>query len=197
MIRLIAVLSMVLQLQQSPCTVRLLLVVPAGEHLTTDERVIYQQHALNAFVWWNVLAPTPMTLTISKAEVIAPKGDIYHHLRDWSLPYLTEDADITVFLIDNSQSNALLFDDSGGESQPYYRAAWIVMNGVPDAEAIIAHEVGHTRYGLEHPEPCTFPDIMCASGYVQPYREHVIGCQSLAALGRPCDRHCSLPVVVR
>lgn len=199
MIRLLSIWLLILAtLNPAPCVLRLLLVVPPGETLTVDEQEDYRQRALNALDWWVALAPNPIAVEISATEIITPGVDVYHDLRDWSMPYLTEhNLGAVLFLIDNSASNALLFDTSGGESQPYYRAAWAVMHGVPDAEAIIAHELGHTIYGLEHPDPCAFPDIMCAQGYVQPYRQYCIGCLSLAALGQPCDHHSYLSAVAQ
>lgn len=186
-------------LAQTPRQVRLILVVPAGESLTDQERTIYRVHAQAALDWWQQHAPHPITHTLGVTEVITPDADVYHDLRSWSLPYLTENnPGMTLFLIDNSTSNALLFDDSGGESQDYYGAIWAVMHGVPDSGAVIAHEVGHVSYHLNHPATCGNGtlDLMCYQGMVTAYRLGFIGCASLAALGAPCT-DAYLPAVWR
>lgn len=182
----------------TPRQVRVILVVPPGEMLTNQERIAYRAHAQAAFDWWQMHAPEPIPHILGITEVITPDTDVYHELRDWSMPYLVEgNPDVVLFLIDNSESLALLFDDSGGESQSYYGAIWVVMNGVPSAEAIITHEIGHVSYYLGHPKECGGAiDIMCYQSIVTAYRLGFIGCASLAALSSPC-KYIYLPMVQR
>lgn len=178
---------------------RLILVVPPGETLTAKEYTAYRAHAQAAIDWWADVAPNPVALPLGDTEIITPDVDVYHNLRDWSMPYLVENnPGLTVFLIDNSASGQLLFGDSGGESQDYYGAIWAVMNDVPDPEAIVTHEIGHVVYHLDHPASCGDGaiDIMCYLGMVQAYRLHFVGCASLAALGASCA-YTHLPLVLR
>lgn len=195
--RLVMLLTLALLIQPVPRPVRIILVVPPGEMLTEAERADYRTYTQASFDWWQQHAPEPIVHTLDTTEVITPNADVYHDLR-WSMPYLIENnPGVTLFLIDNSESGRLLFNDSGGEAQPYYGAIWAVMNGVPSVEAIITHEIGHVVYRLEHPKTCgAVLDIMCYLGLVTAYRLGFIGCASLAALNAPCT-YTYLPMVQR
>lgn len=105
---------------------------------------------------------------------------------EWSRPWLREDGSVTIFIIDNSDTHALLLGIAAGESQDYYGAIWVVTHGFPGEDglaATLAHELGHVLFHL--PDQ-TGLDIMASP--ILPYERHFIGCKSLALLGTPCRR---------
>lgn len=177
-----------------PRPVHVVYVVPAGETFTADEQAAAREQIDQALVWWEARADR--RFQVADTVSLTTTADVYHDLRSWSMPYLTSADRLTIFVIDNSESGALIFDNSAGEAQDYYGAIWVVTRGYPGEGglgAATAHEVGHVVYGLDHPpEPCAL-DIMCARTPVAAYREGVLGCFTGALLGQPCDKRTYLP----
>ena len=175
--------------------VQLIFVEPAGEVFTTEEQEQARVSVEQAIAWWGDLSPTPIAMAITGTELLTTTDDVYHGW-GWARPFLADDNPVTtIFVIDNSISGRLIFDDSAGETQDYYNMIAIVLypNSDPDAmTAATAHEFGHLLYDLPHQQGAT--DIM--NNWLTAYKMRFIGCESLEILGAPCTR-VSLPLVLR
>lgn len=161
-------------------TLHLVYVSIPGETFTTAE----QQQALvstqRAVDWWNI--PT----NIITSTLVLTQTDALTNF-DWQRQRAVVSDDITIYVIDNSNSHRLLFGDSAGEAQEYYKIAAVVLYGLPGEkglEATITHELGHILYHLDD-QPQGLIDIMGDTATA--YRMHFIGCASLAAMGKPCQ----------
>lgn len=72
-----------------------------------------------------------------------------------------------------------------------------VTTAAPNLPAVMAHELGHAALWLPNgADDCRDVDIMCPVGLDAAYRAGVVGCATLARLGRPCVT-VALPEVVR
>lgn len=182
---------------QAPAThpVRLIFVEPPGEALTVEEQDRARAGAEQAIAWWDDLSPVPTSMAITGTEILTTTEDVYHGWA-WARPFLTDGNPVTtIFIIDNSASGRLIFDDSAGETQKYYNMITVVLYPTPDPDAMAAataHEIGHLRYDLPHQQGAT--DIM--HNWLTAYSMRFVGCGSLALLGTPCGQG-YLPLVLR
>ncbi len=170
------------------CPIDIVYVQPAGESLTADE----QQQALGAVraaaEWWHDLSPIPTAFSTGVTSTLVLTATDPLASFAWLKARATVSERITVYVIDNSNSRRLLFGDSAGEAQDYYGVVAVVLYGLPGPEglaATVAHELGHVAYGLDDLSPLTLDIMGDAAGS---YARRFVGCESLAALGRPCVR---------
>lgn len=162
-----AIIMLALALEPQPS---LVILTPEGRE--PGDRAAILSAYTSARAWWGFDKSTPLV------SIQAMPPDALS-----SPPVYTEG---TVVVID---SQDLLLGKYRGLAAP--GRIWVV-SGAFHLEAVLAHEMGHAYFGLEHWPDCIGIDIMCAPDAAYPL--HSIGCRSLAALGRPCA-HVYLPEV--
>jgi hypothetical protein len=193
LIKLFVVLSIVIatipQQQGIDRHIRLVFVQPRDETFTQEEQEQSITKLKDAASFWQDLSPIPTRLDIASTELLTTTEDVYY-THEWYSPYLSSnDHTVTVFIIDNSESNQRIAGRATGRAYPDYGIVWAVLttnlpNGLP---ATLAHELGHVLYDLKdlYTGSCNL-DIMC--NMVTAYRMRFISCESLEALGAPCKR---------
>lgn len=163
--------------------VRIVLVEPPGEAYSPARAAQARLGVDSAVAFWDSYAALSITgttiLTLTDATTFSDLT--------WSLPMLAPGGPVTIFVLDNSVSNARLSGGGVGDAQEYFRAIWACQFGDVLAP-LIAHELGHVLFDLPDlyytPDACTHPDIMC--DHVAAFQRGFIGCQSLAFIGTPC-----------
>lgn len=167
----------------------ILYVQPVGETFTQEEQQYAMNNAIAAIDYWQELSPITTSVTIIGSAVITAPDDIlddpYGLIWDAHIP----DGALPIIIIDNSESRRALYADTI-LGMGYPNVMFIVNEVGPD---IYAHEFGHTLYGLTD-KPDIY-DIMDSFPMLA-YDRHMIGCGSLAELGKPCTT-IALPMVTR
>lgn len=74
----------------------------------------------------------------------------------------------------------------GGAFVPPDRLVVLAEYAVISRQAVIAHELAHALTGLPDWPDCDVIDLMCSPGPA--YAAGTLGCRTLDALGRPCER---------
>lgn len=173
-------------------SVSVIYIEPPSETLTTEEQAQATQALLGAFDYWQQLAPDPMLLEITETRTITTAENLYSTYA-WTWPLSEGETDITIVVVDNSQSRQLFLSTAAGLADPLLGLVVVSTHGYSGGlAAITAHELGHVVYGLADLDaPCS-RDIMCKPS--EAYARRTLGCISLAALGRPCSQ-VWLPVV--
>lgn len=152
--------------------VRLVLRSTDAAVLTAADAARITAHVEAALAWWSARGPDRLTL----AAVAAESGP-------WLPGEMDPDPVPTIYAV----------GDPGTDAYALHRRGWAyIASGLPDEEwpHTVAHELGHLLYDLNDlylTRDCGRTlDIMCASRTA--YDAGTIGCVSLAALGRPCQR---------
>lgn len=182
MIALIFLLSLLFPPAPLIRDVRVVFVEPAGESFNHPHATAAQSAIESAMAFWQGHAQ----LVIVSTSIISLTGDTFGDLT-WSLPMLAPNGPVTIFVLDNTLSNARLPGGDVGDAQDYWGAIWVCQFG-DVLPAVLAHELGHVLFGLPDwyrvPDACAHPDIMC--DHVAAFQRGFIGCQSLAFIGTSC-----------
>lgn len=182
---------LLLGLAPSACPERRIHIVyvePPGQTLTIEHQAAVQAGIEQAIAFWQDLAPLETTLTLADSYLITTTAPLTGSL-EWSRPYFADPTDLTLFVID---SPGPLVGDAVAQSQAPLGIIWALRGDGPGWGATIAHELGHVLYDLPH----QYQDAEDIMGLVPlaAYERHMIGCSSLAQLGRPCQ-HLALPLI--
>lgn len=162
--------------------ITILFVEPPGESFTVAQQCEELRDIQAALEWWQSLSPVPTRLHIAQTQFITTTEDVYE-----TLPI--GEGDLTIVVIDNRQSGRLIQDRIEGGASYDLGTVWVVTTD--NNAARVTHELGHALYNLPDlystPALCIGIDIMCGTQR-DAYQQRFIGCQSLAYLGRPCQR---------
>lgn len=165
--------------------VRLIYVSNPTDAHTPASRSEARTAALAALDWWYDLAPSPIAYEVTEERSITV--DEPFSVSDWLRPYVTFESEILeIYIVANQHSRRLLYGQYEGYAAPNYRAVIAVSDSISGLAPTLAHELGHTLYGLPDWGQCRSADIMCYPS--QPFAGRTIGCLSLAYLGNPCHR---------
>lgn len=168
----------------------ILYVEPAGETFTQEEQQRSAQYAQDAADYWIKLSPITTTVTIVGSAFITTTDNVLDDPYGLIWSAAIPDGTLPIIIIDNSDSGrAMLGNTTLGLGSKY--SIFTTSRAGPD---IYAHEYGHALYDLSD-QPVAFYDIM--NGFpLLAYDRHMIGCDSLAELGKPCTT-IVLPIVSR
>lgn len=169
--------------------IRIVFVQPTGETFTIEEQAEARATVEAALGWWTGLSPISTTLTISATESIMVE-DAVNDPPFWILDYFEPSPYVTIVILDNSESGDTLWGGGYAGANTAYDVVLITntTTDLPDATAaLLAHELGHVLYDLPdlYTGGCQHTDIMCNP--VTAYNESVIGCESRAVMGVPCQ----------
>jgi hypothetical protein len=174
----------ILSLLTPPRPVHVVFVEPLGEAYS-GVRAAQAQAAITAAAdFWQAYAD----LAIVSTTIYTPTGDAYTDL-SWALSLMSPEGPITIFVMDNTVSDARLPKGDVGRSQEYNHAIWVTFQG-DNLDAVIAHELGHELFHLpdwyDTPGACGHPDIMCWHNAA--WQRGFVGCRTLEYIGHPCKR---------
>lgn len=183
MIALIVMLSFLFPPAPLTRDVRVIFVEPTGESFNQTRANAALGAIQTAMAFWQGHA----VLTITSTSILTLTDPTTFSDLTWSLPMLAPNGPVTIFILDNTVSNARLPGGDVGDAQDYFRAIWVCQFG-DVLPAVLAHELGHVLFDLPDlyrtPDQCAHPDIMC--DHVAAFQRGFIGCNSLAFLGTPC-----------
>jgi Zn-dependent protease with chaperone function len=180
----ILLLSLLLpRAQDAPHRINILLVSPPGESWTQSEQARAIGAVQDAAAWWsrNSAMPVP-TFELGWTAIITPT-DFSYSLFVWEQSYYTyPPADVTVFVIDNSESHKTMAGAIGWAQVPCQAITTLLSNSQDELGAIVAHEYGHAVLGLDHAPLAAF-DIMAPTYPLAAYKADTIGYYTRLAMG--------------
>ena len=163
----------------------IIFVSPPNEVFTDEEKKYTIESVQNAVSFWN------KEYDIHTQDLTIDSNPYTVTMDQWcQCNIFTAEVSIRLFIIDNSESKALLFNHYAGYAQNYLQIGVLVLDSSPvELAAQIAHELGHIFYNLDDMYTihgmCNQIDIMC---YPQSaYSQRFIGCLTLAYIGAPCN----------
>jgi hypothetical protein len=179
---LILALSLPAAPAPAPTPVRVVFVATDEGGYTSEQQADILARMERALAFWSDRAPTPIATQVEAAGTLAAPADLTLWVAD-----LTPHSDATVYVVNNEATGLPLPGGSYGAASYAYRFALVTSRAPLGAEAVLAHELGHLLYDLDHVCPRDGgSDIMC--NHVGAYRLGKLGCGTLGQLGRPCQR---------
>jgi hypothetical protein len=156
-------------------------VQPTGETFTSDEQILAQKAVTDAAQFWMTHSPIQTDIHIVATQFITTTDTVFD-IPDMLLftATLTIPTGIApIFIIDANDTGRVLQQCCVGLAE-----SDTIFVLTTTSTAVYAHEFGHSLYNLPHQYQSGL-DIMSLDP-IPAYQRGMIGCDSLALLGREC-----------